>query len=59
MYTIQQYKDSAQYIRECLDGFEPELLMILGSGLGGLAQKVEDPICIPYGDIPYFIAAPP
>ena len=54
MYTINQYKESAQYIRECLDGFEPELLMILGSGLGGLAQKVEQPICIPYGDIPYF-----
>lgn len=31
-----------------------ELGIILGSGLGGLAEKIEDPLPIPYEDIPGF-----
>lgn len=33
---------------------KPEIGIILGSGLGGLAELIEDPIVIPYGDIPNF-----
>jgi len=54
MYTFEHYKQSAEYIRGQLKGFEPQVLMILGSGLGGLADKVKDPIYVPYGDIPHF-----
>lgn len=32
----------------------PEVAVILGSGLGGLADSIEDPCLIPYGDIPNF-----
>lgn len=54
MFTMAHYRESADYIQNCLDGFSPEVLLILGSGLGGLADQVESPVYIPYGDIPHF-----
>ena len=54
MLTISQYNESADYIRARLQGFQPELLLVLGSGLGGLGDRVEAPIYIPYEDIPHF-----
>ena len=33
---------------------KPEIALILGSGLGGLADTLEDPIRIPYSSIPCF-----
>jgi purine-nucleoside phosphorylase len=35
-----------------LNGFTPKIAMILGSGLGFLADMVEDAVAVPYGDIP-------
>ncbi|GAE25454.1 purine nucleoside phosphorylase [Halalkalibacter wakoensis JCM 9140] len=32
----------------------PTIGLILGSGLGVLADEIEDPIKVPYGDIPNF-----
>lgn len=32
----------------------PQLAIILGSGLGGLADKIENPLIIPYSEIPGF-----
>lgn len=32
----------------------PKVAIVLGSGLGPLAEEVENPIKIPYGDVPYF-----
>ena len=37
-YTYEQYQESAQALREKLCGFQPKVLLILGSGLGGLAK---------------------
>ena len=54
MITMAQYRESADYIQNALGDFSPEVLLILGSGLGGLADKVQDPIYIPYGEIPHF-----
>lgn len=34
--------------------FQPEIGVILGSGLGPIAAKIEDPIVIPYTEIPHF-----
>lgn len=53
MYTLKMYQESAVYLRERLDGFVPEALLILGSGLGFLADEVEEPVFVPYGDIPH------
>ena len=54
MIPFENYEKSAAYLREKLDGFQPEILMILGSGLGQLGDRVEHPIFVPYPEIPYF-----
>ncbi len=41
------------HIRKLID-FEPEVGIILGSGLGSLADKLENPVYINYGEIPGF-----
>jgi purine-nucleoside phosphorylase len=56
-FTFEQYTESADYIRARLAGFVPETAMILGSGLGFMGDEVEDPIVVPYRDIPYFKAS--
>lgn len=53
-FTFEQYQESAQYLRGRIGAFRPEVLMILGSGLGFMADELEQPIAVPYGDIPYF-----
>ena len=54
---MKDFEKSAQYITEQLAGFKPELAIILGSGLGPLADKIEQAIHIPYSDIPEFPAS--
>lgn len=52
-FTYQQYCQSAQYLKVKLEGFVPKVAMILGSGLGYLGDMVENPIVVPYEDIPH------
>lgn len=52
-YTYEQYRESAAALESRLGGFRPQILLILGSGLGALAGEVEDPIVVPYGDVPH------
>lgn len=47
------YKQAADYILS-KTGAAPKVGIILGSGLGGLADKVENPVFIPYEEIPGF-----
>ena len=53
-YTYEFFEKSAQYVREKLD-FQPEIGIILGSSLGPFAAQVENPVVIPYEDIPNFL----
>lgn len=46
-------KNTVQFLREKLS-FQPEIGLILGSGLGVLAEEIEDAIEIPYNEIPDF-----
>lgn len=48
---MQEIDQAAQVI-EGKTGQKPEVAMILGSGLGGLADAIEDADIIPFGDIP-------
>ncbi|TQQ85855.1 purine-nucleoside phosphorylase [Peptacetobacter hominis] len=48
-----EIKKAAEYIKEKID-VTPEIGLILGSGLGVIADKVENPISIKYSDIPGF-----
>ena len=53
-FSFSDYQESAAALRARIGGFVPELLLILGTGLGELGDQVEDPIFVPYGDIPHF-----
>ena len=53
-YTFSDYKQAADLVAQRLGGFQPEVAMILGSGLGDMADLAENPIVIPYGEIPGF-----
>ena len=56
-YTFAQYQESADYIKEKIGEFIPKVAMVLGSGLGFLGDVVENPVAIPYGEIPHFKAS--
>ena len=45
---------AADYVKGRLEGRKPLVGIILGSGLGKLADEIEDPLIIPYRDIPGF-----
>lgn len=45
---------AADYIKSRISDKKPLAGIVLGSGLGKLADKIEEPIVIPYGDIPGF-----
>jgi len=50
---IEKLNETAQYLKEKA-GFTPEIAVILGSGLGKLADYIEDSVIIPYEEIPHF-----
>lgn len=52
-YSYRQYQESAAALREKLNGFQPEVLLVLGSGLGALGDEVEDAIVVPYEEVPH------
>ena len=56
-FTFAQYQESADFLRSKLGGFQPKVAMVLGSGLGYLGDVVENPIVIPYEQIPHFKAS--
>ncbi len=45
---------AAEYVKSQLQGKVPVAGIVLGSGLGKLADKIKNPITIPYKDIPGF-----
>lgn len=47
-------RDCADIILKKNSGKKPRLAIILGSGLGGLGDRVENPLRIPYADLPGF-----
>jgi len=49
----KNYAETADYIREHIAG-QPDIAIILGSGLGTFAEELNDTIIIPYKDIPNF-----
>ena len=51
---IRTYQVAADYIREQIGGYTPSIGIVLGSGLGRLAEQIEQPVVIPYRNIPGF-----
>ena len=51
---IERIQRAARYIRERAQGRQPLVGIVLGSGLGLLAERISDPLTIPYRDLPDF-----
>ncbi|CAF1545825.1 unnamed protein product, partial [Rotaria sp. Silwood1] len=52
-YTYECVQEIVGFIQKLVPT-KPELAIICGSGLGGLAELIVDKIIIPYADIPHF-----
>ena len=47
--------EAADYMASRLGDRKPQVGIILGSGLGKLADRIEEPMVIPYTDVPNFV----
>ncbi len=55
-YNFEQYREAADYIKSRID-VAPTVAIILGSALGGLADAIDEPVVIPYKDVPNMLRA--
>lgn len=51
--SLQQYDEAAEYIRSKIHDI-PTVAVILGSGLGKLADQLTNAVILPYKEIPHF-----
>ena len=51
---LDNIKAAAAHIRQRTAGFAPKIGIVLGSGLGKLGEQIQNPIVIPYKEIPGF-----
>jgi len=51
---FDQVSEAAAYLQSKLGALTPQIAIVLGSGLGAVADAVENPVYIPYGEIPHF-----
>ncbi|MBE6252534.1 MAG: purine-nucleoside phosphorylase [Bacteroidales bacterium] len=54
MSFLDNIKLASEYVEQVLEGRKPTIGIVLGSGLGRLADEIEDPVIIPYKRIPGF-----
>ena len=53
MTAEEQLRNCYEYVKEQID-FRPELVLVLGSGLGSFADRIEDAQTLDYAEIPGF-----
>ena len=46
--------EAAEFFKSKLNGLQPRIGIVLGSGLGAVAEAVEPAVIVPYGEIPHF-----
>lgn len=51
---LEKILETVDFIKSKVNGFEPEVGIVLGSGLGGLVDTIDIQYTIPYKDIPNF-----
>lgn len=51
---LEKLQEAAQYIESKIGTKPVEIGMVLGSGLGSLAESIENPVFVPYKEIPFF-----
>lgn len=49
--------EASRFILSKAQGRTPRVAVVLGSGLGGVAEALEDGVDIPYSDIPHFVVS--
>ncbi len=54
MTYFNQVAEAAIFLRRRLGGFTPRVGIVLGSGLGAVADLVTEAVIVPYGEIPHF-----
>jgi purine-nucleoside phosphorylase len=54
MTYFDQVSEAAGFLKAKLNGLKPRIGIVLGSGLGAVAEAVAEPVVIPYGEIPHF-----
>jgi purine-nucleoside phosphorylase len=54
MTYFDQVAEAAEFLRGKLDGPAPRVGIVLGSGLGAVADAVANAVFVPYGEIPHF-----
>ena len=57
VFNLEYYQRSADYIKKQIGDFKPKTGIILGTGLGGVADLIEAECIIPYEDIPNFLVS--
>ena len=50
---MAQLAEACAFMREKLGERRPEIGITLGSGLGTVAEQIENPLFVPYGEVPY------
>ena len=50
----EKIRHAARYVKSCIGNEKPVVGIVLGSGLGNLAEEIQNPIVIPYRDVPEF-----
>lgn len=56
-YSYADYQTAAAAIDAKSAGFRPDIIMVLGSGLGYLGERIDSPVAIPYEEIPGFMSS--
>jgi purine-nucleoside phosphorylase len=51
---FDQTSEAADFLRGKLGSLRPAIAIVLGSGLGAVAEAVTEPTLVPYGEIPHF-----
>ena len=54
MTTFDQVSEAAALVRSRLGYITAQVAIVLGSGLGAVAESISDPVLIPFGEIPHF-----
>lgn len=50
----EKIKQSTAFLKQIFGGRTPDVALVLGSGLGPLADELENQIAVPFGKIPHF-----
>lgn len=52
--TYENIQETVAYIKQQLGTFQPQIGLVLGTGLSGLAKRIEPVAVLPYNTLPHF-----